>query len=79
VRCRVHVNMTEFKFTPPFILKSLNGNVVVRNLDEAVRFMVSYRSARVLHRLEGAFGEVDEREAGYAFRGWAEAERLIVK
>ena len=78
--------MTEFKFTPPLIVKSLNGNVVVRNLDEAVRFMVSYRSARrptlqtrVLHRLEGAFDEVDERDAGYAFRGWAEAERLIVK
>jgi len=78
--------MTEFKFTPPLILKSVNGNVVVRDLDEAVRFMVSYRSARrhmlqtrVLHRLEGAIGEVEERDAGYAFRDWAEAERLIVK
>jgi len=33
----------------------------------------------VLHRLEGAVGEAEERHAGYAFRGWAEVERLIVK
>ena len=33
----------------------------------------------VLHRLEGAAGEKEERDAGYAFRGWAEAEGLIIK
>ena len=31
----------------------------------------------VLYRLEGAAGEADERHAGNAFRGWAEAEDLI--
>jgi hypothetical protein len=75
--------MPQFTFDPPLTLK---GNVVVRNLDDAVRFMVSYQEARrpalygsVLHRLEGAVGEADERDAGYAFRGWADVERLIVK
>jgi hypothetical protein len=62
--------MTEFRFDPPLTLK---GNVVVRNLDDDVRFMIGYREARrpalqtsVLYRLEGAAGEVDERHAGYA-------------
>jgi hypothetical protein len=75
--------MKEFKFDPPLTLK---GNVVVHNLDEAVRFMIGYREARrpalqtsVLYRLEGAAGEADERHAGDAFRGWAEAEDVIVK
>jgi hypothetical protein len=74
--------MPEFSFDPPLTLK---GNIVVRNLDDAVRFMLGYREARrpalqtsVLYR-QGAVGEVDERHAGYAFRGWAEAENLIVK
>ena len=75
--------MTEFRFDPPVTLK---GNVVVRNLDDAVRFMIGYREARrpalqtsVLFRLEGAAGEAEERHAGYTFRGWAEAEDLIIK
>ena len=48
--------------------------------------MIGYREARrpelqtsVLHRLEGAAGEPEERHAAYAFRGWAEAEGLIIK
>jgi hypothetical protein len=47
--------------------------------------MIGYREARrpalqtsVLFRLEGAAGEEEERYAGYAFRGWAEAEGLIM-
>jgi hypothetical protein len=75
--------MPEFSFDPPLTLK---GNIVVRNLDDAVRFMIGYRDARrpalqtsVLYRLEGAVGEVDERHAGYAFRSWAEAEGVIIK
>ena len=69
--------MPEFRFDPPFTLK---GNIVVRN------FMIGYREARrpalqtsVLCRLEGAAGEAEERHTGYAFRGWAEAEDLIIK
>jgi hypothetical protein len=49
-------SMPEFRFDPPLTLK---GNIVVRNLDDAVRFMIGYREARrpelqtsVLHRLE---------------------------
>ena len=75
--------MTEFKFEPPLTLK---GNIVIRDLDDAVRFMIGYREARrpalqtsVLFRLEGAAGEADEHHAGYAFRGWAESEDLIIK
>ena len=56
------------------------------DLDDAVRFLVDYREAgrpqlrtSLLHRLEGAVGETAERDAGYAFRAWADAERLIVK
>jgi hypothetical protein len=59
---------------------TLKGNIVVRN------FMIGYREARrpalqttVLCRLEGAAGEAEERRTGYAFRGWAEAEDLIIK
>jgi hypothetical protein len=33
----------------------------------------------MLHRLEGAAGEAEERAAGDAFFDWAEAENLIVK
>ena len=75
--------MPEFRFDPPLTLK---GNIVVRNLDDTVRFMIGYREARrpelqtsVLHRLQGAAGEPEERAAGDAFRDWAEAEHLIVK
>ena len=35
--------MPEFRFDPPLTLK---GNIVVRNLDDAVRFMTGYREAR---------------------------------
>ena len=35
--------MPEFRFDPPLTLK---GNIVVRNLDDAVRFMIGYREAR---------------------------------
>jgi hypothetical protein len=75
--------MPEFRFDPPLTLK---GNIVVRNLDDAVRFIIGYREAHrpelqtsVLHRLEGAAGEAEKRDAGYAFRGWAEADGLIIK
>ena len=75
--------MPEFRFDPPLILK---GNIVVCNLDDAVRFVIGYREAHrpelqtsVLHRLEGAAGEAEEQAAGDAFRGWAEAEHLIIK
>ena len=75
--------MAEFGFDPPLTLR---GNVVVRNLDDAVRFMVGYREARrpdfrtsILHRLEGAAGEAEERGAGDAFLDWVETEGLIIK
>ena len=75
--------MPEFRFDPPLILK---GNIVVRNLNDAVRFVTAIErrnrpelQTSVLHRLEGAAGEAEERDAGDAFRGWAEAEHLIVK
>jgi hypothetical protein len=75
--------MPAFRFDPPLVLK---GGTVVHDLDDAVRFLVGYREARrpqlrtsLLHRLEGAAGETAERDAGYSFRAWADAQRLIVK
>ena len=75
--------MPEFRLDPPLTLK---GNIVVRNLDDTVRFMIGYREARrpeaqtsVLRRLEGAAGEAEERAAGDAFRDWAGAEHLVIK
>jgi hypothetical protein len=34
--------MTVFRFDPPLTLK---GNIIIGNLDDAVRFMVGYRRA----------------------------------
>ena len=75
--------MSEYRFDPPLTLK---GDIVVRNLDDAVRFMIGYRKARrpELRRvccivLEGLTGKAEEREAGNAFLEWAEAEHLITK
>ena len=67
--------MPEFRFDPPLTLK---GNIVVRNLDDQEVRRPGLQTS-VLHRLEGAAGETEERDAGYAFRGWAEAEGLIIK
>jgi hypothetical protein len=82
-RQREHRVMPEFRFDPPLTLK---GNTVIRNLDDAVRFMVGYRKARrpelltsVLHRLEGAAGEAEERDAALAFRGLARDRRSYVE
>jgi hypothetical protein len=73
--------MPEYKFNPPLTLKD---HFVVRNLDDAVRFMTGYRRARqpfmresVLHRLEGAADEIGERDAADAFREWVEMEDVI--
>ena len=73
--------MAEYQFHPPLTLK---GHVVVRSLDDAVRFMTGYRQARqplmrerVLHQLEGAVDEIEERYAAAAFREWVEMEDLI--
>ena len=68
----------EFRFDPRLTLK---GNIVVRNLDDAVSFMVGCRKARGAELLcytgLGAAGEAEEREAAFAFRGWAETEDLL--
>jgi hypothetical protein len=70
-KCK-HRAMPEFRFDPRLTLK---GNIVVRNLDDAVSFMVGCRKAHGpelftsgLHRLEGAAGEAEERDAALAFR-----------
>jgi hypothetical protein len=75
--------MSKFNFDPPLTLR---GHVVVRSLDDAVRFILAYKDAkqsakqrRLLYHLEGAIGEAEERDIAYAFREWAEAENLFVK
>lgn len=75
--------MSEFKFDPPLTLK---GDVVVRSIDDAVKFILAYNDPRqsatprrLLYHLEGAIGESEERNIAYAFREWAESKNLIVK
>ena len=53
--------MSEFRFDPPL---TLNGNIVVRNLDDAVGFMIGYREARRPARQmpwRGFFEQTDRR------------------
>ena len=73
--------MPEYQFRLPLTLK---GHVVVRSLDDAVRFMTGHRQVRqpfmresVLHRLEGAADVIGERDAAAAFLEWVEMEGLI--
>ncbi len=74
--------MAEYVFNPPL---RLAGGVVVRTLDDAAEFARKYNGAKwvvrrdgVLHSLQGASGEERERDAGNAFRAWAEAEGVLV-
>ena len=73
--------MPEYHYHPPLMLK---GHVVVRSLDDAVRFITGYRQPRhpfmrerVLHQLEGAPGDLEERYAADAFLEWVRMEDLI--
>jgi hypothetical protein len=57
----------------------------VQSLDEAADFVRAFKGSRrpmvqdsVLHRLEGASTDKEEREAANAFRGWAEFEGLLI-
>jgi hypothetical protein len=75
--------MVDFKFNPPLTLK---GNVVVQTLDDAANFVRQYNDSRrpvlqdsVLRRLERANLEDEQRNAANAFRGWAEAEGLVIR
>ena len=52
--------MPEFRFDPPLTLK---GNIVIRNLDDAVRFMIGYQEAR---RPELQTSNVPTLEIGHA-------------
>jgi hypothetical protein len=58
--------MPQLHFDPPLTVK---GNIVVRNIDDAVRFMVGHQEARhaLYRRASFTLGEAEERDAGYAF------------
>jgi hypothetical protein len=73
--------MDEFVFNPPL---RLARGVRVRTLDDAAEFARKYVGAKwkrrregVVRRLEGAFGEESERDAGNDFQAWAEGEGLL--
>ena len=75
--------MPKYRFNPPLTLK---GGGVVRTLDDVVTFMYTYKDAKrpilqagILHRLEGADTEDQQRDAANAFLGFAEVEGLIIK
>jgi hypothetical protein len=75
--------MTEYKFDPPL---TLAGNIVVVTLEDAAAFVRGYKVSKrpvmqdgVLRRLERADSEHQQNEAAAAFRGWAEAEGILVR
>lgn len=89
---RVHVEgnagygtaMSKYKFNPPLRLAGI-PNVFISSLDEAVTFMKGYTAARrptaqrsVLRQLKDAISPMDQNEAAYAFRFWAEGEGLLI-
>ena len=72
----------EYKFDPPLTLK---GRIVVFDLDDAAAFVRSYHSSKrpvmrdgLLRRLESADTACEQKEAADAFRGWAEAEGVLI-
>jgi hypothetical protein len=75
--------MSEFRFDPPLTLKN---RAVVRSLDDAAAIVRTYKHSRrpvlqdsVLHRLQSASSEVQQRNAADAFRSWIEVEGLIAR
>ena len=74
--------MSEFVFDPPL---RLAGNVTVRTLDDAAAFTRNYKTSRqpmvqdgILHRLEAASSQEQERNAANAFRAWVEEEGILL-
>ena len=75
--------MTEYKFDPPL---TLAGNIVVVTLEDAAACVRGYKVSNrpvmqdgVLRRLERADSEHQQNEAAAAFRGWAEAEGVLIR
>jgi hypothetical protein len=72
-----------FTFDPPLRLRT-DPPVIVRDLDQAAEVVRRYardhadkNAEGVLHRIEGAAGGEEERDAGLAFRAWAETAGLL--
>lgn len=75
--------MTGWRFDPPLAVRGFPG-LLVHTLDEAERFMHEHESLAghsregVLRRLQVADDPASERDAAMAFKGWLEAERLLM-
>jgi hypothetical protein len=72
-----------FSFDPALRLRT-DPPASVRDLDEAAELVRRYardhadkKAEWVLHRIEGATGDEEERDAGLAFRAWAESAGLV--
>jgi hypothetical protein len=72
-----------FTFDPPLRLRT-EPPTGVRDLDQAADIVRRYardhadtKAEWVLHRIEGAAGDEEERDAGLAFRAWAESAGLV--
>lgn len=72
-----------FTFDPPLRLPT-DPPVIVHDLDDAAEIVRRYardhadtKAEWVLHRIEGALGAQEERDAGLAFRAWAESAGLL--
>ena len=77
--------MAASTFNPPLRLAG-RPEVLVSTIDEAVAFVRNYQGARrpmtqngVLRWLQTASGLQAKREAGDAFRAWAESEGLLIE
>jgi hypothetical protein len=76
--------MPEYKIDPPLRLVG-RPNITVHSLDEAADFIRHHKGAsrpmsqqHVLRQLEGAGTLEQQKDAAVAFRGWAEAEGLLI-
>jgi hypothetical protein len=72
--------MKDFRFDPPLVL---SDNTEIRTLDQAKDLLHRHTGSSrpvlhdsVLHRLERAVTEFEQRNAADAFRGWLKAEGL---
>lgn len=76
------LDMSGFEFDPPVVTKS---QVIVATLDDAAFCVRTFHARRpsvqesVLHRIEGASTEEEQRDAAHDFLAWAKAEGLLAR
>jgi hypothetical protein len=75
-------DMSEFHFEPPVVTIS---HVIVATLDDAAFCVRTFRTRRptvqesILHRIEGASTDEEQRDAARDFLTWAQIEGLLAR